>query len=166
VAAVSTGVGSALLIALLLVRSSRVPRALLICVILQGALALASAVGGIVVERLAPSIEQLVRSTPDQSGVEHAQILAALQRYGAVVQGASKTLAWSWAVIAVWVPLLLLSVRARATFAAFAGSGDPTIGGLTDHVSNYSAMDDQARERAYLDAAQQVDRSTRASRWH
>jgi hypothetical protein len=66
----------------------------------------------------------------------------------------------------VWVPLLLLSVRARATFAAFAGSGDPTIGGLTDHVSNYSAMDDQARERAYLDAAQQVDRSTRASRWH
>jgi hypothetical protein len=166
VAAVSIGVGSALMIALLLVRSTRVPRALLIFVILQGALALASAVGGIVVERLAPSIEQLIRSTPDQSGVEHQQILAALQRYGAVVQGASNTLAWSWAVIAVWVPLLLLSVRARATFAAFAGSGEPTIGGLTNHVLNYSAMDDQARERAYLDAAQQVDRSTRASRWH
>ena len=166
VAAVSAGVGSALLIALLLVRSTRVPRGLLLCVILQGALTLASAVGGIVVERLAPSIEQLVGSTPDPSGVEHAQILAALERYGAVVHGASQTLAWSWAVIALWVPLLLLSVRARATFAAVARSDAPTIGGVINDAPNYSAMDDQARERAYLDAAQQVDRSTRASRWH
>ena len=164
-AAVSTGVWSALLIALLLVRSTRVPRALLICVILQGALALASTVGGVVFERLAPSIEQLVGSTPDPSGVEHAPILAALQRYGSVVQGASKTLTWSWAVIAVWVPLLLLSVRARATFAVFAGSGEPTMSGVTNNAPNYPAMDDQARERAYLDAAQQVDRSTRPSRW-
>ena len=164
-AAASAGVGSALLIALLLVRSTRVPRALLLCVILQGALVLASAVGAIVVERLAPSIEQLVRSTPDPSGVEQAQILAPLERYGAVVQGASQTLAWSWGAIAVWAPLLLLSVRARATFAAVARSGAPAIGGVTNDAPNYSAMDDQARERAYLDAAQQVDRSTRASRW-
>lgn len=46
-AAVTTVVGSALLIALLLVRSTRVPRALLLCVILQGALVMASAVGAV-----------------------------------------------------------------------------------------------------------------------
>jgi len=153
------------MVGLLLVRSTRVPRALLLCVILQGALVLTSAVGAIVVERLTPSIEQLVRSTPDPSGVEQAQIMAQLQRYGAVVQAASKTLAWGWGAIALWVPLLLLSVRARATFAAVAGTGELTLDGMANHAPDFLAMDDQARERAYLDAAQQVDRSTRASRW-
>jgi hypothetical protein len=138
---------------------------LLLCVILQGALVLASAVGTIVVERLTPSIEQLVRSTPDPGGVEQAQIMAALQRYGAVVRGASETLAWSWGAIVVWAPLLLLSVRGRATFAAVTGSDEQTVSGLANHAPNYPAMDDQARERAYLDAARQVDRSTRSSRW-
>ena len=59
-AAAATTIGSALLIALLLVRSTRVPRALLLCVLLQGALVPASAVGTTVVVRVTPSIEQLV----------------------------------------------------------------------------------------------------------
>jgi hypothetical protein len=164
-AAAAIVVGSALLIALLLVHSTRVPRALLICVILQAALVLASAVGALVVERLIPSIEQLVRSTPDPSNVEQAQIVAVLQRYGAVVQRASETLTLSWGAIAVWVPLLLLSVRGRATFAAITGSGEPTLAAPATHAPSYSAMDDKARERAYLDAAEKVDQSTRASRW-
>jgi len=164
-AAASAVAGSALMVGLLLVRSTRVPRALLLCVILQGALVLTSAVGAIVVERLTPSIEQLVRSTPDPSGVEQAQIMAQLQRYGAVVQAASKTLAWGWGAIALWAPLLLLSVRARATFAAVAGTGELTLDGMANHAPDFLAMDDHARERAYLDSAQQVDRSTRASRW-
>jgi hypothetical protein len=164
-AAASAVAGSALMVGLLLVRSTRVPRALLLCVILQGALVLTSAVGAIVVERLTPSIEQLVRSTPDPSGVEQAQIMAQLQRYSAVVQAASKTLAWGWGAIALWAPLLLLSVRARATFAAVAGTGELTLDGMANHAPDFLAMDDHARERAYLDAAQQVDRSTRAARW-
>lgn len=164
-AAVTTVVGSALLIALLLVRSSRVPRALLLCVILQGALVMASAVGAVVVERLTPSLEQLVRSTPDPSSVEQAQILEPLQRYGTVVRGASETLAWSWGAIVVWAPLLLLSARGRGTFAAAPDRAEPALGDRSTHAPDYSAMDDQARERAYLDAARQVDRTTHASRW-
>ena len=158
--------GSALLIALLLVRSTRVPRALLLCVILQGALVLASAVGAIVVERLTPSIEQLVRSTPDPGGVEQAQIMAALQRYGAVVQGASKTLAWGWGAIA-GVGASPSAERARPSDVRCCRGrlvSRPSVAWPTMRRT-YSAMDDQARERAYLDAAQQVDRSTRASRW-
>ena len=88
-----------------------------------------------------------------------------LQRYGTVVRGASETLAWSWGAIVVWAPLLLLSVRGRATFAAAPGPGEPALGDLSNDAPDYSAMDDQARERAYLDAAQQVDRTTHASRW-
>jgi hypothetical protein len=73
-------------------------------------------------------------------------------------------LALSWGAIAVWVPLVLVSVRGRATFAATTDSGEPTLGRLAIHATNYSAMDDQAREDAYLDAARQVDQSTRPSR--
>ena len=95
-AAAAAIVESALLIALLLVRSTRVPRALLLCVILQGGLVVASVVGAAIVDRLTPSIEQLVRSTPDPGGAEQAQILTAVERYSAVVRGASQTLAWGW----------------------------------------------------------------------
>ena len=76
-AAAATVVGSAMLIALLLVRSTHVPRALLMWMVLQGGLVLASAIGAFVVERLTPSIEQLVRSVPDPGGVESARIMAA-----------------------------------------------------------------------------------------
>ena len=77
------------------------------------------------------------------------------------MRGASQTLAWGWAAIAVWTPLLLLSALGRATFAA-----DPGVLPIRrHHAPDYSAMDGEARERAYRDAAQQVDRSTRASRW-
>ena len=163
-AAAATVVGSAMLITLLLVRSTHVPRALLMWMILQGGLVLASVIGAFVVDRLTPSIEQLVRSVPDPDGVESARIMSGLQRYGAVVQGASEALAWSWGAILVWVPLLALSVRGRAAFAAALGAGE-SLRRIASNEPNYAAMDDQARERAYRDVARQVDRTTKASRW-
>jgi hypothetical protein len=132
-------------------------------VILQGGMVVASAAGAILVERLTPSIDQLVRSTPDPDGTEQARVVAELQRYGAVVRGASQTLAWGWGAILVWAPLLILSGLGRATFAAAPGAGDP--GTQSDRAANFSVMDTEARERAYRDAARQVDRSTQASRW-
>ena len=111
------------------------------------------------------SIEELVQSTPDPGGVEQAQIIAALQRYGTVVRGGSVTLALSWSAILLWAPLLLMSARGRRTFAAATVAGEPMLGGTATHGSHFAAMDDESRERAYRDAAQQVDRSTPASRW-
>jgi hypothetical protein len=159
-AATATIVEAALLIALLMVRSTRVPRALLLCVILQGGLVVGSAVGAVIVGRLTPSIEQLVRSTPDPREAEQAQILTSVRRYGDVVRNASQTLAWGWGVMAVWAPLLLLTPLGRATFAAIPDPIEPAV-----PAPNFPAMDEQARARAYQDAAQQIDRSTRASRW-
>jgi len=89
--------------------------------------------------------------------------VAVLERYSAVVRGASATLAWSWGAIALWVPVLLLSGLGRSAFSAAASSDQPTPGGVSNPARNYAAMDDQTRERAYLDAAQEVDRSTRPS---
>lgn len=165
-AALATVLASALVFPLLLVRSVRVPRALLVCVLMHGALVLAGAFGAVVVERVIPSIEALVRETdPGGPGdAVQAQILDALQRYGAVVRRSTGTLAWAWGAIAIWVPLLLVTPRGRAAFAAAGPSHDddaPTIV-LTPPLS---AMDDQVRARAYRDAAEQVDRSTRPSRW-
>jgi hypothetical protein len=164
-AAAAIVAGSVLLIALLLVRSTRAPRALLLCVILQGALVVTSAVGAIIVQRLTPSIEPLVRSTPDPGGVEQPRIIAALQRYSRVVQESTETLAFSWSAIVVWTPLLLLSARGRAAFAPIASSDEPTLSGVPGHAPDYAALKDEARSRAYQEAAQQVDQSTRASRW-
>jgi hypothetical protein len=159
-AAAANLVESVLLIALLCVRSARVPRALLLCVILQGGLVVTTVVGAAIVDRLTPSIEQLIRSTPDPRGTEQAQFLTAIERYSAVVRGASRTLAWGWAAMVTWTPLLLLSPLGRATFAAIPR---PTLS--ADRALDYSAMDDEARERAYRDAANRVDRTTHASRW-
>jgi hypothetical protein len=163
IAAAGVVAGSALMFALLLVRSARVPTALLAWTVLQGALTLVIAAGTELVDRLAPSIEQLVRSTPDPNGVEQAQVMAELQRYGAVVRGASRTLAWTWGLIAVWVPVLLAGARGRATFAAVADPSLPQA--ATREAPAYSTLDGDDRRRAYEEAARRIDRSTRASRF-
>jgi hypothetical protein len=158
---------STLLVALLLLRSTRVPRALLLCVLLQSSLVLASVVGAAVIERLTPSLEQLIRETPDPAGVEQARATDALQRYGVVTRGASDTLTWPCLAMAFWTPLILLTARSRVTFAA-AGplQGDPTFhASARIDPANVSAMDDQTRARSYVDAAQQIDKATRPSRW-
>jgi hypothetical protein len=162
-AAVTSVVSSAVLLALMLVRSSRVPRALLLCAILQGGLVLAGAGGAVIVERLTPAIDEMVRSTPDPGGVEQTRVLTELQRYGAVVRGSSLTLAWGWGAMLLWAPVLILSALGRVTFAAVPGPGEP--GGQDGDAPNYSTMEGASRERAYRDAARQIDRSTQPSRW-
>jgi hypothetical protein len=159
-------IGSALLIALLILRSTRVPRALLLCALIQGPLVAASVVGTLVIERLTPSLEQLIRETKDPTGVEQKRAAEALQRYRVVTRGTSETLTWTLGAMVFWTPFLLLNARARMTFA---GAGpyqeDPAIGARARiDPASVSAMDDRARARAYVDAARQVDETTRPSR--
>jgi hypothetical protein len=162
-AAVTSVVGSALLLALLLLRSTRVPRALILCVLVQGSLVLASVVGASVIERLVPSVEQLIAETPDPGGVEQARATAVLQRYRLVTAGSSETLTWIWGALAVWAPLLLLHPRSRMAFSS-AGSlpNNPTVDApMANDLTNVSAMDERTRARAYVEAARQVDEATR-----
>ncbi len=150
-------VGAVLTMALLLVRSARVPRALLLYVMLLGALGVASATGALVVERLAPAFEELVRSTPDPGGAELARVLAEFQRYRDVARGSALALSSSWVLLLVWPPLLILTADGRTAFSAGEGAGEP--------APIDPAADERTRERAYRDAARRIDQSTQPSRW-
>jgi hypothetical protein len=158
-------VGASFLLALLALRSTRVPRALLLCVLLQGALVLPCAFGASAIERATPSIEQLIRETPDPSGLEQARVSAALQRYVEVTRRASIALTWPWVAMAVWLPIVLFSARARATFAAPVPLDDRAYSPARLDPANLSAMNDRARARAYVDAARHIDDTTPPSRW-
>jgi hypothetical protein len=166
-AAVAYVLDSALLVALLLLRSTRVPRALVLCVLLQGSLVAGSVVGTVIIERVTPSLEQLIRETPDPGGVEQERATEVLRRYGVVTRGASDTLTWAWAAMVFWTPLILLTSRARKTFAAAGGLHADPASGTSARIdpATVSAMDDRTRARAYVNAAQQIDRATRPSRW-
>ncbi len=155
-AAAAVVVGAALTMALLLARSTRVPRALLLYVMLLGALVVTSATGALIVERLAPAFEELVRSTPDPGGVEQARALSEFQRYRGVARGSALALSLSWAVLLVWPPLLILTADGRTAFSAREGAGEP---------APIDPADERTRERAYRDAASRIDQSTQPSRW-
>lgn len=149
--------GAALTMALLLVRSTRVPRALLLYVMLLGALVVTSAAGALIVDRLAPVFEELVRSTPDPGGAEQARVLSEFQRYREVARGSALALSLSWVVLLVWPPLLILTADARTAFSARDGAAEP--------APIDPAADERTRERAYRDAASRIDQSTQPSRW-
>jgi hypothetical protein len=155
-----------LLLVLLFLRSSRVPRALILCVLIQGGLVGASLRGATVVERIAPSIEQLIRETPDPGGTEQTRALDALQRYRVVTEDSSRTLAVAWLPLATWTPLLLLSGRPRTAFAPDPSEADAMSGALP-HLDpqRVSALPEDARARAYVQAAKQIDETTPPSRW-
>ena len=167
IAAATHTVGSVLLLLLLLVRSTRVPRVLVLCVLIQGGLVGASTLGTLTVERLAPSIEQLIRETPDAGGSEQMRAAQELQRYRAVTGGASRTLTAAWGLLAIWTPLLLFSGRARRTFAAADPTGNEATSGALPRIdpAHISGMADPARAQAYVDAAKHIDEATPPSRW-
>ncbi len=163
-----------LVLGLLLVGSTRVPRALLLSVLVQGALVVASVGGTIVVDRVAPALERLIRETPDVGGNESARALEELQRYRLVTRATGGTLVWTWAVMTLWLPVLTLNPRAREVFAATgtcsndrasSGTGpDARHEGELD-PETVDSMDERDRARAYDAAAREVERSTPRSRW-
>ena len=160
-AAVASVLTSVFLIALMLVRSTKLPRALLLCVLLQGALVLASTLGTVGVARLTPRLEQLVRETADPAGTERARNLEAIERYGMVVTQSSHALLWPWAAFAVWLTIVVLDVRSRTSATGAVPRAEDATSGAPQ--TPFVAMDDETRARAYADAARQVDRSTRPS---
>jgi hypothetical protein len=129
-------------------------------VLVLGSGAVTGIIGTRIIERVMPSVEQLIRDTPDPTGVEAARATEELQRYRVVTRSASLTLMGTWGVMALWTPLLLVHTRARTVFASEepGSSSDVTL-------RDVSTMDEQARARAYVDAARDVDRATHPSRW-
>lgn len=120
-AAAGFAAACAYLLVLVALRSRIRLRALLVCATLTGAAALATLLVGDTLRQLAPGIaREIGRTTAGHPG-EAAQALAVLERYQRVTGDAARALAWSWIVLALWIPFLLLralaDARARAAQA-------------------------------------------------
>jgi hypothetical protein len=117
VAAAAFLVGTMIVLVLMAMRSSRLPRAFLILVLLQGALVFTGAIATAVAARAIPAVEQAIREIPDPDG-EGARWQLQIRRYADATQSANRTLSWTWVAWALLLPMLVWSNRAAGTFAA------------------------------------------------
>jgi hypothetical protein len=134
--------GSVVLLALLLSRSPRFPRIYVVCSVLLTALVIASVRGADAAMLAAEAIERLIAES-DGSAAEAAQLREGLERYTRSVGSTAPVLAWALAGYLAWIPALLLSERARVTFAADTRPGDslassPDLEAITStrHISD------------------------------
>lgn len=146
------GVAVTCVLAVILTPSRRAARGLVtVGALLVAGLTGAIWIGVIATERLAPGIESLIRSTPDPGGQEHTRAFALLSRHRAVISGTASALSWAWAAMAALILLARANGRAATDPIPRATTGDgPTV-----------PLDDDARRRAILDAADRLGRSTR-----
>jgi hypothetical protein len=136
-----------------IVRSASLLRILFVVVVMTGGLVVGGAFGASSSNRLMPIAERTIRETRDPSGTEQARALALLQRYQSVTQASALTLGWSWLGLLVWVPLLSVAAPYRASSSARDTRPAPS-------VPDINSADGSERERAYRDAAREVDRSS------
>ena len=109
-------VASLALLLLLVFRSPIFPRVYLVCVVLLSALVMASVRGADAAAVARTGIERLMEDTPPR-GDEDVQLRAGLDRYTTIVNTTASVLLWTLGGYLVWVPALLMSQRARRTFA-------------------------------------------------
>jgi hypothetical protein len=107
---------SAILLALLLLRSESFPRLYLASVIFLAALVVASVRGARAATIAAQAVQQLVddsSATPEES----AQLTEGVARYSTAVSSTAPVLVWTLLGYAIWIVPLMASERARVTFA-------------------------------------------------
>jgi hypothetical protein len=120
---------SAVLLPLLLRRSPRFPRIYVACSVLLTALVLASVRGADAALFAADALERLIMETATTVD-ETAQLREGLARYTGVVGSTAPVLAWTLAGYLAWIPPLILSQRARITFAPDTRRSDSPTGSL------------------------------------
>ena len=109
--------GSAILLLLLLRRSPHFPRAYLVCVVLMGALVIASVIGASAATTAAAGIERLMEDSRPRAD-EAAELRHVLGRYTGIVGSTAPVLVWTLCAYLFWLPAVYSSPRARTTFAA------------------------------------------------
>jgi hypothetical protein len=123
--------------------------------LLVGGLSGATWLGVAATERLAPGVDTLIRTTMDLERQEQARALALLGRHRTVGVQSAWALSWAWAGV------VALALGARAVVKR-RPDGAPTANPL-DGVA-LDGLDDLTRERALLDAADELHRSTPPAR--
>ena len=134
--------GSIVLLALLLARSARFPRIYVVWSMLLTALVIASVRGAAAALLAADAIDRLIAETA-LSADDGARLREDVARYTSIVGSTAPVLAWSLAGYLAWIPALILSHRARLTFAADTPSIDspaasPDLEAITStrHIRN------------------------------
>lgn len=115
-AATAVVLASALLLTLLLRRSPQFPRGYLVCMVLLTSLVLASlraADAGLAAADAVRSLVEESKAGPEEA----AQLMEVLRRYTGAVGPAAPALLWALAALLVWLPLIVMSTRARFVFA-------------------------------------------------
>ena len=151
VAAITIAMLCALIVLMTLIRSAAVLKLTTIGVLLVGGLCAACWVGVYATERLAPAVDNLIRTTAETRDQEQARLLELAERHRMVSMSSAQALSLGW------IALVLIAIGARAVVDPRTAPGDAT---RSDRMPPVDSMDEQARERALLDAADRLSRNT------
>lgn len=110
-------IASAVLLALMLARSVRFPRAYLVWSILLSALVIASWLGANAALIAVDAIQRIVDGSNPRPE-EVAQFRDVIGRYTRAVSATAPELAWTLCGYLIWLPAMVLSQRVHVTFAA------------------------------------------------
>ena len=154
-AAVAVAVSCGVVELLRFVRSTTVLRMSAVGALLVGGLCAGSWLGVTATERLAPAVETLIRTTADPRSNEQTRALELLDRHRNVGSQSARTLSWAWMAVA----LLAMGIRTAVRPQNVTNGTVP----MREVVS--PGMDERTRERALLDAADRLQRTTKPRRF-
>jgi hypothetical protein len=141
---------------LTLTRSAAVLKLTAIGAVLVGGLCAGSWVGVLVTEQLAPAVETLVRTTADANSQEQTRVLELLARHRVVCMRSAQALSWGW------IAVVFIAFGTRAVVRPRTAPSDIT---QAPQVLSMDGIDERAREKALLDAADRLYRTTPPRRY-
>jgi hypothetical protein len=151
VAAITFAMHFSAILLLTLTRSAAVLKLTAIGVVLVGGLCAGSWVGVLVTERLAPAVETLARTTADANSQEQARALELVERHRMVCMRSAQVLSWGW------VAVVFIAFGTRAVVRPRMAPSDIAP---APQLLSMDGMDERAREKALLDAADRLYRNT------
>jgi hypothetical protein len=149
IAAMTIATLFAAVLLLTLTRSAAVLKLTAIGAVLVGGLCIGSWVGVLVTERLAPVVDTLVRTTANAN--EQASMLELLERHRMVCMRSAQALSFGW------VAVVFILFGTRAVVRPRTAPSDITT---APQLLSVEGMDERAREKALLDAADDLYRNT------
>jgi hypothetical protein len=149
VTAIVVAIHFAATLLLTLTRSPTVLKLTAIGVVLVGGLCAGNWVGVLATERLAPAVETLVRTTADDQ--EQPRLLELLERHRMVCTRSAQALSFGWLAVACF------AFGARAVVRPCTTPSDSTH---APELLSIDGMNERAREKALLDAADHLYRTT------
>jgi hypothetical protein len=149
VAALTVATLFAAILLLTLTRSAAVLKLTAIGTVLVGGLCAGSWVGVVATERLAPAVETMVRTTANAN--EQAPILELVERHRMVCMRSAQALSFGW------VAVVFIAFGTRAVVRPGTAASDITH---APQLLSTDGMDELTREKALLEAADDLYRNT------